>query len=80
MIFFFKQAMGEPVNQPLNPFPEEWSHRMAPTSLTTFLIDSKGFTPLMRSIYTGSYSIAESLLEAQARVDVRDKNGLKLGF
>lgn len=54
----------------------EWSHRMAPTSLTTFLIDSKGFTPLMRSIYTGSYSIAESLLEAQARVDVRDKNGL----
>lgn len=54
----------------------EWSHRMSPTSLTTFLIDSKGSTPLMRSIYTGSYSLAQSLLEAQARVDVRNKNGL----
>ena len=51
---------------------------MSPTSLTTFLIDSKGSTPLMRSIYTGSYSLAQSLLEAQARVDVRNKNGLKL--
>ena len=43
---------------------------LAPTPLSTFAYHYRGATPLMVSIFVGSYAIAGFLLEAKARIDL----------